>query len=266
MKKSVAIQISIPEPCPQAWDDMQPMQGGKHCAHCQKTVMDFTRMTDTQLLAYFQKNTESTCGRLTAEQVNRIIRPVEVQRSNWWSQLAAGVLLALGLSRNAGAQIKNNKQNIETPQSTIKDNQYQAMTSRVESTSHNDSFEVYGVLTDEKKNPIVNSIVQLLGSDRDSVLGITTTDFDGNYKIKILSASADNLYRIQFSYLGYMASVTNIPFQKKPKRINKKVDFSGFTLGLIMKTIVTHSDSVQLPDPPGQRTIKDDMLNPGSLR
>jgi hypothetical protein len=107
MKKPAPIQITIPEPCTQDWNEMQPAPGGRHCAHCQKAVVDFSRMTDAQLLAYFQKPAGgAACGRFTTEQLERVIKAIEVPRSTWWARVAAGLLLALGLSKNADGQVR----------------------------------------------------------------------------------------------------------------------------------------------------------------
>ena len=38
-------QVSIPDPCTQAWSDMTPAEGGRFCAHCQHEVIDFSLMT-----------------------------------------------------------------------------------------------------------------------------------------------------------------------------------------------------------------------------
>ncbi len=94
MKKPTAIQISIPEPCTQAWDDMQPTQGGRHCAHCQKVVVDFTRMTDAQLISFIQKNGLS-CGRFRSEQTGIELKMPVVKKQSVIFRCFAALLLLL---------------------------------------------------------------------------------------------------------------------------------------------------------------------------
>ena len=46
------IQISIADPCRQNWDEMQVIKDGRYCASCQKTVVDFTAMSDQEVLSW----------------------------------------------------------------------------------------------------------------------------------------------------------------------------------------------------------------------
>ena len=47
------LQLSIPEPCHQTWREMTPTQQGRFCNSCAKEVIDFSTMTDTEVLNYF---------------------------------------------------------------------------------------------------------------------------------------------------------------------------------------------------------------------
>jgi hypothetical protein len=68
MKK---INLMIPVPCHQNWERMRQEEKGKFCSSCQKTVIDFTKMTDRELVEFFKTPRESVCGRLTPEQLRR---------------------------------------------------------------------------------------------------------------------------------------------------------------------------------------------------
>ena len=78
--KPVPVKIQIPEPCSQSWAEMTPEAGGRHCAACAKTVTDFTRMTDAQILEVL-RNSAGSCGRFTADQLGReLIVPTTEKR------------------------------------------------------------------------------------------------------------------------------------------------------------------------------------------
>lgn len=70
-------QINIPQPCHQDWNKMNPEQSGRFCSECEKTVIDFTAMSDKQLLEYLKKS-KHLCGRFNDEQVENTNVPVEV--------------------------------------------------------------------------------------------------------------------------------------------------------------------------------------------
>lgn len=56
--------ISISKPCHKDWDAMMPVTSGRHCAACQTDVVDFTRMTDAEVLAFMaERHGQRVCGR-----------------------------------------------------------------------------------------------------------------------------------------------------------------------------------------------------------
>ena len=66
------MKINIPNPCNENWNNMSPVEKGKHCDSCSKTVVDFSEMDEKGIQQYFiQKATtkESICGHFKAEQV-----------------------------------------------------------------------------------------------------------------------------------------------------------------------------------------------------
>ncbi|MEJ6506319.1 MAG: hypothetical protein QNL86_06950 [Crocinitomicaceae bacterium] len=58
-------QIRIAKPCQEDWSKMSTNKIGKHCQLCDKTVVDFTKMSSDQIAAYLmRKSKESICGRI----------------------------------------------------------------------------------------------------------------------------------------------------------------------------------------------------------
>jgi hypothetical protein len=79
MKK---INLSIPEPCQEDWDRMTQVEKGKFCSSCQKTVLDFTSMSDRELVDFFRKPVGSVCGRFHQMQLDRDLM-VTRKRTPW---------------------------------------------------------------------------------------------------------------------------------------------------------------------------------------
>lgn len=69
MKKSNIKEIEIGFSCTQNFDSMSEISGGRHCEQCMKTVIDFTKYSDDQIIMYFEKSTIRTCGRFYKKQL-----------------------------------------------------------------------------------------------------------------------------------------------------------------------------------------------------
>lgn len=67
-----SLKIGIENPCSENWDNMMPDATGRFCLSCTKQVVDFSKMTDQDLVRFF-KNYKGgeICGQLAPHQVNR---------------------------------------------------------------------------------------------------------------------------------------------------------------------------------------------------
>ena len=100
---SKKIQLHIPTPCHENWDNMNPVDKGRFCMSCQKKVIDFTGMNDEQLIAYLKKPAASTCGRFDESQLNRDINVLQ-KRIPWMKYFFQFALPAFLVSMKADAQ------------------------------------------------------------------------------------------------------------------------------------------------------------------
>jgi hypothetical protein len=97
MAKPKPIQISIPKPCSQNWNEMTPSGNGRFCNNCQHTVTDFTGWSDAALYEFLAKNrTEKVCGRLHK---NQLLHPINAPLPNrtinkWLAGLGFTIILA----------------------------------------------------------------------------------------------------------------------------------------------------------------------------
>lgn len=120
------LNLSIPTPCHENWDTMLPNEKGRHCLSCQKTVVDFTKMTDTQIIRYFQDYKSSTCGRFLDTQLNRpILQPIITKPQSRFAWLLSALLLPL--SSNAQTpQYQDTLNIIENHETAIAENEEKA--------------------------------------------------------------------------------------------------------------------------------------------
>lgn len=84
------IQITIPKPCYENWQQMTIVDKGRFCSSCQKKVIDFTNISDREIVNIFNKN-DNLCGRFSAVQLNRDIFTPKEKSSIWMAASAAVV-------------------------------------------------------------------------------------------------------------------------------------------------------------------------------
>lgn len=95
------IQLRVDSPCAQHWDQMTPADQGRYCSACQKTVIDFTAMTDREVVDWVSRHPAGFCGRFVNGQLNRDLHNPPQQRTAWhsrWNYLLAAVLFSSEVS------------------------------------------------------------------------------------------------------------------------------------------------------------------------
>jgi hypothetical protein len=92
------IQISIPTPCHENWQNMTVVDKGRFCASCRKNVIDFTKSSDREIVKAFDTN-NNVCGRFNDSQLNRDLF-VPKEKNTIWIAAASGVLAFLGLGEH----------------------------------------------------------------------------------------------------------------------------------------------------------------------
>jgi hypothetical protein len=101
--------ISIPKPCHQSWQQMEPADQGRYCQSCCKTVTDFSVMTDGDIIRYLSSRS-NVCGRFEDHQLTRINQQLQPEKPSYSlfkkAGLAAAVLIAIPFAK-ANAQKKH---------------------------------------------------------------------------------------------------------------------------------------------------------------
>lgn len=63
------MQVKINEPCSEDWNNMRIGLRSRHCAVCEKSVMDFTQMNRVEIITYIMENSDKKiCGRMNYKQ------------------------------------------------------------------------------------------------------------------------------------------------------------------------------------------------------
>lgn len=95
----------IPAPCPASWNAMTPSGNGRHCATCDKVVVDVTAMAPPAAKAFLAielpqrlANGDHVCVRAHADRRQRLLRPSQRLLTN----ALAGILAATMFGALAG--------------------------------------------------------------------------------------------------------------------------------------------------------------------
>src|SRR5436190_16859323 len=100
------LQLQVPTPCHENWENMTATDKGRFCDSCQKQVIDFSNKSDREIAMFFKKpSTGSVCGRFMEDQLNRDIE-IPKKRIPWLKYFFQFLLPGFLLSMKATAQGK----------------------------------------------------------------------------------------------------------------------------------------------------------------
>jgi len=190
------IQLQIPEPCHEDWTRMTPLDKGRFCTSCQKQVIDFTNMSDQQLIAYFKKRKDdAVCGRFMSDQLQRDI-VVPKKRIPWvkyFFQFALPAMLASSKASSQGlVKIKAGKPVIVAD---INSGELKGVFAR------KSEKEVRGKIVDEKGSPIPYASIYIKGTSTG-----TSCDSTGSFSLECRDP-ADSIV-LQASCAGFQTADT----------------------------------------------------------
>jgi hypothetical protein len=180
------VQIAVPAPCHENWQQMAPADKGRFCASCQKNVTDFTDASDREIAAAFAGNS-NLCGRFLATQLNRDL-VVPKEKSTLWIAASAAVVSFLSLGSNeAAAQEKT-----PTEQGEIRH--------IVGKPAPRQNKTVTGTVNDESGFPIPGVDISIKNRDEK-----VQTDLDGKFTIPIREGDI-----LQARYVGMVTEEITI--------------------------------------------------------
>lgn len=93
MSKKI-IQLSIPKPCSEKWNEMTQTEKGRFCSFCERNLIDFTHFSDDELLRFVKNNNQKICGRFSKNQLDRKIESTSISENKiiQYSKVAGFVL------------------------------------------------------------------------------------------------------------------------------------------------------------------------------
>lgn len=178
---------------------MAPQFQGRFCQNCAKTVVDFTTMSDAEVVAWLLKQGGHTCGRFREDQLGKELVMVTAGRQRWtWQAVTLG--LAAWLSAKT-VDAKDNEFPPITEQQSQTTSPEQTFSSNI--TPAPDSLlAVRGrVIDGQIKEGIPGATVLVKGTNI-----ATPTDVNGNFSLSIPKELLAKDQIVEFSFIGYMTS------------------------------------------------------------
>lgn len=222
MGRNHSLQLSIPQPCSENWDNMPPNERGRHCSNCNKTVIDFSLFTDKQLIDFFHKTKENICGRFTSFQLQRQMVYVEPQH-HFLSKVLLGTALTLGFVGSANGNYNPNQKPLVEQYMGIDNYKSQ------ESLPHDTSKHISITVVDDSTGKALPFLTVELFKDNSLIMD-SYTDTSG---IAELSVNTYGNYIIKSEYPGYDKNIQTITIDRNYQKMTIRLNFNSKALDSI---------------------------------
>ena len=191
MKNSFS--ISVQEPCSENFDHFSKTRQGGFCNSCQKEVIDFTKLSNEQLIQHFEKDNGKTCGRFMKSQLKNYSPMIHNDSnkkivSKGLALMTFSLLSLCTVSNLQGQEVASNEPQVKIAAAT---NAAPFVIGEITLDKHT----VTGTVLDQDDLPLGGVNVVLKGTAEG-----TQTDFDGRFEFPIPLDVNDILV---FSYIGY---------------------------------------------------------------
>lgn len=208
-------QVTVPTPCKENWSGMTKNKDGRFCLSCQKTVVDFSTMSDEQILSHISKKRETMCGRFKANQLNRELIVTTKPKFPWLKyalHVAFPAFLVSSKLEARGKAVAPVEFTSSLPKQMI-----QGTVPRIIEEKTGDTVVVKGKVTDYDGQGISFATVMIKGTRRGGV-----TDSSGVFEIK--SEKGEEVLLIA-SAVGY-SSAEILVLMGNEQKLNIKLDQS----------------------------------------
>ena len=201
------IIISIKEPCNEDWNKMTTNKSGKFCDLCNENVIDFTDLSDKEIVRIIKRNNGKLCGRFNTEQLERplAINPKDNNYS-FFAKVAATLLLFTVTKETTGQSEK-----------PIHDSTFSSdkqMKSNAIAGNRQSLIELTGTVIDASTNkPIANAKIQIVSPVFPGSSTVYKTDEDGNYSIPIADSTEKRTISLFIAAADYQETTIKISYE-----------------------------------------------------
>jgi hypothetical protein len=186
--------ISIPNACHESWQQMTPVDQGRHCLQCCKTVTDFSNMSNNEIISYLA-SANNVCGRFNEQQLTDLNHHLyaETPPAGTWKRWVVMIsLLSSTMFFKASAQIKPTVVQTNSGQSESKPDQM--ILGKVMAPDSNRYQVMRGQVADRDNACLAGVTVKIKGTN----IGAVT---DANGKFTLYKVKPTDI--IVFNFIGY---------------------------------------------------------------
>ena len=206
--------VQIATPCLEQWADMKLSEGGRFCGNCQKAVVDFTAMTDEEMIQAMSQQKGSACGRFRAEQLNRPLRTYSYSTAPHAQRRLFGLLTASLLGwhttqAQVGAHdIGGDTSSVQTAESQAKD---QSSSNTLSAATPIDSSRIITgrVISEQDGANLSGVAISIKGTSA----GVNS-DATGNFRLVIPAEYTPELVVLSVSSVGYVSHEVSVKLNK----------------------------------------------------
>lgn len=192
MSTSSAFSVTIPNPCLQPWAGMTPVSEGRFCSSCQKNVIDFSGLTDAELIDIFSNSSSKICGRFHPDQLNRLLQEPAPGRKAFPAAILTTLLSITGLSAAASRPATT----VPFVQTT---SPFSVDQSIVPPPVADTLKVITGRMVDSVQQTSLSGATVLIKGTR---IG-TVTDAEGNFHLNIPQDLEQQQIILRFAFIGY---------------------------------------------------------------
>jgi hypothetical protein len=199
-----AIQLNIGTPCQENWFAMTAADQGRFCQTCTKQVVDFSTMTDQQILYYLSQASGSICGRLAGHQLQRPLVPAAQQpKTKWWWTLLMPLLMVFDRVSAQTQRVPGEKREIpivpadkilKVPANVIVSDMIDRMMPCCFCAK---GFVITGIVTDKEGTPLEGAVISVKAKE----IATTITDSAGHYRLQV--NEQEGVVELSAGFVGY---------------------------------------------------------------
>lgn len=225
MKNSFS--ISVKEPCLEKFESFVVTPKGGFCDSCQKEVIDFTTLSDKELIQHFDNSSNKTCGRFKKSQLKSYETNPFISMNT--SLVSRGVaIMSFSLLALCAAPVLHAQETAELNTSMQTELSISPSTS-IAYEIVDKTYKVTGTVVDEDNLPLPGVNVVLKGTTEG-----TQTDLDGKFEFP-RALEVDDI--LVFSYIGYGAKEYRIA-ESTSQTIDITINFDFSDVELMGEVVV----------------------------